>query len=100
MKKHNVINLFFLISSILFGQKEITNNDIFYSNKFSQDYIYGLKSMKDGTHYTTLSMGDTVSIEKFSYNDFKKIELVRSIGTNQFEFKEILTNLKTLINTD
>ena len=76
MKKHNVINLFFLISSILFGQKEITNNDIFYSNKFSQDYIYGLKSMKDGTHYTTLSMGDTVSIEKFSYDDFKKIETI------------------------
>ena len=76
MKKHNVINLFFLISSILFGQKELTNNDIFYSNKFSQDYIYGLKSMKDGTHYTTLSMGDTVSIEKFSYNDFKKIETI------------------------
>ena len=76
MKKHNLINLLFLISSILFGQKEITNNDIFYSNKFSQDYIYGLKSMKDGTHYTTLSMGDTVSIEKFSYDDFKKIETI------------------------
>ena len=76
MKKDNLINLFFLISSILFGQKELTNNDIFYSNKFSQDYIYGLKSMKDGTHYTTLSMGDTVSIEKFSYDDFKKIETI------------------------
>ena len=76
MKKDNLINLFFLISSILFGQKELTNNDIFYNNKFSQDYIYGLKSMKDGTHYTTLSMGDTVSIEKFSYDDFKKIETI------------------------
>ena len=76
MKKHNVINIFFLISSILFGQKELTNNDIFYSNKFSQDYIYGLNSMKDGTHYTTLNMGDTVSIEKFSYSDFKKIETI------------------------
>ena len=87
MKKHNVINLFFLISSILFGQKEITNNDIFYSNKFSQDYIYGLKSMKDGTHYTTLSMGDTVSIEKFSYNDFKKIEtILKSSDMKDLEF--------------
>ena len=87
MKKHNVINLFFLISSILFGQKELTNNDIFYSNKFSQDYIYGLKSMKDGTHYTTLSMGDTVSIEKFSYDDFKKIEtILKSSDMKDLEF--------------
>ena len=91
MKKHNVINLFFLISSFLFGQKEITNNDIFYSNKFSQDYIYGLKSMKDGTHYTTLSMGDTVSIEKFSYNDFKKIEtILKSSDMKDLEFSGYL----------
>ena len=87
MKKDNLINLFFLISSILFGQKELTNNDIFYSNKFSQDYIYGLKSMKDGTHYTTLSMGDTVSIEKFSYDDFKKIEtILKSSDMKDLEF--------------
>ena len=87
MKKDNLINLFFLISSILFGQKELTNNDIFYSNKFSQDYIYGLKSMKDGTHYTTLSMGDTVSIEKFSYDDFKKIEtMLKSSDIENLKF--------------
>ena len=87
MKKHYVINLFFLLSSILFGQKEITNSDIFYSNKFSQDYIYGLKSMKDGNHYTTLNMGDTVSIEKFSYNDFKKIEtILKSSDIKDLEF--------------
>lgn len=87
MKKDNLINLFFLISSILFGQKELTNNDIFYSNKFSQDYIYGLKSMKDGTHYTTLSLGDTVSIEKFSYDDFKKIEtILKSSDMKDLEF--------------
>ena len=87
MKKHNVIKLFFLISSFLFGQKEITNDDIFYSNKFSQDYIYGLKSMKDGSHYTTLNMSDTVSIEKFSYNDFKKIEtILKSSEIKDLEF--------------
>ena len=87
MKKHYVINLFFLLSSIFFGQKEITNSDIFYSNKFSQDYIYGLKSMKDGNHYTTLNMGDTVSIEKFSYNDFKKIEtILKSSDIKDLEF--------------
>ena len=87
MKKDNLINLFFLICSILFGQKELTNNDIFYSNKFSQDYIYGLKSMKDGTHYTTLILGDTVSIEKFSYDDFKKIEtILKSSDMKDLEF--------------
>ena len=79
--------IIFLISSFLFGQKEITNDDIFYSNKFSQDYIYGLKSMKDGSHYTTLNMSDTVSIEKFSYNDFKKIEtILKSSEIKDLEF--------------
>ena len=43
--------------------------------------------MKDGTHYTTLSMGDTVSIEKFSYDDFKKIEtILKSSDMKDLEF--------------
>ena len=63
----------------LLSQKEILTEDIFLKNKFKQDWVYGLNSMKDGTHYTTLEYrGDTISIEKYSYETGKRVSTILS----------------------
>lgn len=59
---------FFTISASLLGQPNLTLEDIWASGKFSPEYVYGLRSMKDGLHYTTLEQdrGGKV-INKYSY---------------------------------
>ncbi len=81
-------------------------NSIFKKNNVSKTEATLLeKNLKNNNSFKNLKTGQTVrftidrsdnKIIKFLYpiNDFKRIELVRRIGTNQFEFKEILTNLK------
>ncbi len=81
-------------------------NSIFKKNNVSKTEAALLeKNLKNNNSFKNLKTGQTVrftvdrsdnKIIKFLYpvNDFKRIELVRNIGTNQFEFKEILTNLK------
>ena len=66
--KHKLLSLIIIIPfTLLFGQKEILNEDIFLKRKFSQDWVYGLNSMNNGIHYSTLERGDTVKINKYSY---------------------------------
>ena len=74
MKQNTLILLVIIPISILFSQKEILNEDIFLNWTFSQDQVYGLNSMNDGVHYTTLERGDTISIEKHSYQSRNQIQ--------------------------
>jgi len=69
---------------MLISQNEILNEDIFFKNKFKQDWVYGLNSMNDGIHYTTMEYsGDTTSIEKYSYESGQKISTI--LGSNQIQ---------------
>jgi len=66
---------------ILFSQKEILKEDVFLNRTFSQDWIYGLNSMNDGLHYTTLEHGtkdyaDTTYIEKYSYENGEMVSAI------------------------
>lgn len=50
------------------AQQDITLEDIWASRKFSQDYVYGLRSMNDGAHFTTILRGKEASkIVKIDY---------------------------------
>ena len=76
MRIHQII--FILISPIylLHGQQEILKEDIFLNRKFSQDWVFGLNSMKDGSHYTTLERGEHVAIEKYNYETGEKVSTI------------------------
>ena len=72
---------------IIFSQKEITKEDIFLNRKFSQDWVFGLTSMNDGLHYTTLQRGDTLSIDQYSYESLKKVKtILKSSDINNMRF--------------
>ena len=75
MKQNTLILLFIIPISILFSQKEILKEDIFLNWIFDQDQVR-LNSMNDGIHYTTLELGDTISIEKHSYQSGKKVDVL------------------------
>ena len=75
--KQKIILLLITLSMFLgMAQKNILMDDIFLNRTFSQDWVYGLNSMNDGIHYTTLEYGDTTSIEKWSYLTGKKIDII------------------------
>jgi dipeptidyl-peptidase-4 len=64
--------------------KKITVKDIYKDHDFRQKYVHGLRSMKDGIHYTTLEKGKFVVKHSyktgkatdtlFNANDFEKIK--------------------------
>ena len=81
-------------------------NSIFSEYKVSSNEASLLeKNLKNNNSFRNLRVGQLIkftvdrsnnSIVNLYYpvNDIKKIELTRKIGTNAFNFKEILTNLK------
>lgn len=53
-------------------RKKLTLEEIWASSSFRPKMISGIKSMKDGKHYTTLSQrGNSTIIEKYAYADSK-----------------------------
>ena len=76
MKQKLIILLLSLTISPAISQKEISINDVFLNRTFTQDWVYGLNSMNDGIHYTTLEYGDTTAIEKYSYQSGKKVDII------------------------
>ncbi len=69
--------LLLLSAPAALAQKEITNQTIWYSNTFSGDYLAGLVSMNDGTHYTTMeSATGGMEVNAYEYRTGKKISTV------------------------
>ena len=67
MKNKILLALILTPLFILFSQKQIVQEDIFLNHTFSQDWVFGLTSMNDGTHYTTLERAENISIDKYNY---------------------------------
>lgn len=73
--------IFTFISFILFiqgsysqGAKELTLKEIWASPTFRPEYIFGIASMKDGIHYSTLSTDEGgLKIEKHGYATSQKV---------------------------
>lgn len=67
MKKTIVAFILITLSSLTFSQKQFTLEDVF-SPSFSPQRIHGIRSMKDGQHYTTLSSNSNEQfIVKYEY---------------------------------
>jgi dipeptidyl-peptidase-4 len=56
-----------------FAQQEITLEDIWKTGKFRTEGVYGIRSLNDGKHYTTLQKG---SVVKYSYDSGDSIEAI------------------------
>ncbi len=60
--------------------KTLTNQVIWYSNEFPTEYVSGVRSMKDGKHFTSLDFenGEMV-VNKYTYTSYEKLgALVKS----------------------
>ncbi|MEO6884241.1 MAG: S9 family peptidase [Bacteroidia bacterium] len=82
--RKNIFFISLLASTFTFAQaqnnqipKQITLEDIWSSSTFYPQYVYGLRSMNDGVHYTSLDYltGDP-SIVKYDYATGKSVETV------------------------
>ncbi len=60
--------------------KQITLDDIYRNNTFRSRSIYGIRSMKDGEHYTTLEGGRNVV--RYSYQTGKAVDTLLSLQRN------------------
>jgi dipeptidyl-peptidase-4 len=97
MKKMKNLFLFTFIlllthAGIAQDKKDLKLKDLFQSRKFSQAMVYGLTSMDDGIHYTTIERGqNNQSIVKYSYKTGKMVDTIFSLkdfkdsGIKQFQ---------------
>lgn len=70
LKKLNLLFcLFILTLQSATAQKELTNELIWSSREFSPDYVYSVRSMNDGEHFSAL---EDNKIVKYKYTDFDK----------------------------
>lgn len=76
--------LFFLQAK---AQKNITLTEIWASATFKPEFVYGIESMKDGLHYSSLSFDDdgNATIDQFKYANAEKVKTL-------FEFKNKTIN--------
>ena len=69
-----------ILTSQSFAQKKnIDLKDIWKEKTFSQNYVYGIRSMNDGKHYTTSSFDEKTkksSIQQFSYTSQKVVKTI------------------------
>jgi len=94
MKPKLITLLLILPIFLVISQKDISMNDVFLNRTFSQDWVYGLNSMNDGVHYTTLEYGDTTSIDKYSYFSGKKVDVILQSSDINLDFSGYTFNQK------
>jgi dipeptidyl-peptidase-4 len=80
----------FVFNSVLFGQNKITLDDIWKNNAFGSKVVSGIKSMKDGEHYTTLNAnGSEQFIIKYSYKTGSPVDTIFKTSQAKNNQKEI-----------
>ncbi len=70
-----ILILFVFTFSVVSAQKDITVEDIYKYRTFSQASVYGLNSMKDGEHYTSLNALRT-AIVSYKYETGEKTGII------------------------
>jgi dipeptidyl-peptidase 4 len=59
------------VSINCFAQEKLSNEVIWNSNTFQTDYVWGITSMNDGEHYTTLDYeASEAVINQYSYANY------------------------------
>ena len=87
--------------------KKLTIEDIYFSNTFSQDWVWGLNSMKNGKEYTVIDyIKNDISIDKYSYKSGKKINSILksseidSLKFDGYKFNSNEEKLLLKVNTE
>ena len=87
--------------------KKLTLEDIYFSNTFSQDWVWGLNSMKNGKEYTVIDyIKNDISIDKYSYKSGKKINSILksseidSLKFDGYKFNSNEEKLLLKVNTE
>ena len=71
------IAILFLAQHIIAQEKIIQLEDIWASRTFSPEWVWGINSMKDGVHYSSLNYGDkNVYITQYSYETGDSISII------------------------
>jgi len=99
------ISIIFVGTALAQSERKITLEDILVKRTFQAQSVYGLRSMNDGVHYTTLE-GST-KVVKYSYKtgeevevlfDITKVEDAAITSFSNYEFSNDET--KILLTTD
>ena len=87
--------------------KKLTLEDIYFSNTFSQDWVWGLNSMKNGKEYTVIDyIKNDISIDKYSYKSGKKTNSILksseidSLKFDGYKFNSNEEKLLLKVNTE
>ncbi len=68
------------------GTKKINNHTVWGTRTFSASNVYGVESMLDGIHFTKLGYTkDATTIDKYSYQEYKKIGTIVSSATLKYK---------------
>lgn len=101
--------LFFIICTYTISAQEtqkITLEDLFVKGTFRAQSVYGLRSMNDGIHYTTMEQG--TKIVKYSYQTGEEVETLFDVTKmkdapikrfSDYEFSEDETKILLTTNT-
>jgi dipeptidyl-peptidase 4 len=81
MKFLKIFSALILAPLFIFAQqnpkKDLTLKEIWASRTFAQEMVYGLRSMEDGIHYTTLEGGEKGQVlNQYSYQTGKLIKTI------------------------
>ncbi len=71
------------------AQKQLTLEEIWASGAFYGEGVYGINSMEDGVHYTSLEADAGGSINKYSYKTGKKVATLLSADNLKHNGKSI-----------
>jgi len=64
----SVLIIFFLTQSVIAQEKMIQLEDIWASRTFSPEWVWGINSMNDGVHYSSLNYGkENVYVTEYAY---------------------------------
>jgi len=95
-----------LVFSVTAQSEKFTLEDIFKNGTFTASSVYGLRSMNDGIHYTTMENG--TKIVKSSYQTGEEVEVLFDISTvenapishfSDYEFSNDETKILLTTNT-
>jgi len=102
------ICLVFLIifnTSQVWAQSEITLEDIHKNGTYRTEGVYGIRSLNDGIHYTTLQSGNVI---KYSYESGDSVDVIvaasdlkvaeQLVKTDKYEFNKSETKLLLATN--
>ena len=89
------LTILFLVQNVFGQEKMIQLEDIWASRTFSPEWVWGINSMNDGVHYSSLNYGENnVYITQYSYETGDSISTILDskeldgISFNDYSFSE------------